>query len=78
MNAMPLPTLEELLSTRPRLEGMPILFEAHFDQQVYLLSRVQAEVWHCLPGQETQNVDKVRKDLESWYTEAGKARFYPS
>ncbi|KAF2447777.1 hypothetical protein P171DRAFT_518818 [Karstenula rhodostoma CBS 690.94] len=72
MNAMPLPTLEELLSTRPRSDGMPLLFEAHFDQQMYLLSRVQAEVWHCLPGQETQNVDKVRKDLQSWHTEAAK------
>ncbi|KAL5393483.1 hypothetical protein DPSP01_000301 [Paraphaeosphaeria sporulosa] len=72
MNAVPLPTMEELLSTRNRLDGMPILFEAHFDHQMNLLSRVQAEVWHCLPGQETQNVDKVRKDLESWYTEATK------
>lgn len=73
MNAIQSPTLEELLSTRPRSDGMPILFEAHFDQQMYLLSRVQAEVWHCLPGQETHNVDHVRKDLESWYTEAAEA-----
>ncbi|KAL1599681.1 hypothetical protein SLS60_007484 [Paraconiothyrium brasiliense] len=75
MKAVPLPTLEELLSSRPRYstDGMPILFEAHFDQQMYLLSRVQIEVWHCLPGQEAQNVVKVRKDLKSWYNEAVKA-----
>ncbi|KAL5425675.1 hypothetical protein PMIN04_002451 [Paraphaeosphaeria minitans] len=72
MNVISLPTLEELVSTRHRLDGMPILFEAHLDHQMNLLSRVQAEVWHCLPGQETQHVDKVRKDLGTWYTEAEK------
>lgn len=78
--SMALPSLEDLLSTRSRYptDGMPVLFEAHYEQQMALLSRIQIDVWHCLPGQETQNVPRVRKDLEKWYTDAKKVMSLPT
>lgn len=75
--SMPLPSIEDLMSISSRFptKGLPILFEAHYEQQMALMSRIQVEVWHCLHGQETHNVPEVRKELEVWYTEAKKVRF---
>lgn len=72
--SMTLPSLEDLLSNCPRYptDGMPVLFEAHYEHQMALLSRIQIDAWHCLPGQESQSVPRVRKDLETWYTHAKK------
>lgn len=77
LKAMSMPTLEDLLSTRPFYSngGMPVLFAARFDEQMYLLSRVQVEVWYCVHGQETHNVDQTRTALESWCTEASKESY---
>lgn len=77
---VPLPSLENLLSTRPRYptDGMPVLFEAHYEQQMALLSRIQMNVWHCLPGQETHDVPMVREELKTWYTEAKQVFLLPS
>ena len=67
-----LPTLDQLLPSQPHLpsSGAPVLFNAHYKHQMLLLSRVMGDVWHCLYGQNTDEVNAVKENLESWYRQA--------
>ena len=66
-----LPTLEQLLPPRPySTSGTAVLFEAHYTNQMHLLSCVMADAWHCLYGKEGDKVQVVKQSLESWYRHA--------
>ncbi|THC98759.1 hypothetical protein EYZ11_001738 [Aspergillus tanneri] len=67
-----LPTLEQLLHSQPYhpSSGAPALFEAHYMYQMHLLSRVMADVWHCLYGQDSDDVHTIKENLESWHLQA--------
>ena len=67
-----LPTLDQLLPPQSRypFNGVPVLFDAHYTQQMHLLSRVMGDVWHCLYGQSSDDIHAVKRHLESWYRQA--------
>ena len=71
-----LPTIDQLLPSRSYSSaGASVLFEAHYTNQMHLLSRVMTDVWHCLYGQEGDRVHIVKQSLETWHrkaTEVGK------
>lgn len=69
-----LPTLDQLLPFRPHptSAGAPALFGAHYMYQILLLSRIMADIWHCL-YEEASLDDRIKsasEDLDSWYNEA--------
>ena len=69
------PTLDQLLPFQPHRTstGTPALFGAHFMHQIILLSRVMADVWHCLYEETAPNsrgIELASEDLESWYHQA--------
>ena len=67
-----LPTLDQILPSQPHISssGAPVLFNAHYMHQMLLLSRVMADVWHCLYGQNSDEVNSVKENLESWHRQA--------
>ena len=67
-----LPTLEQLLPSQPQLpsSGAPVLFNAHYTHQMLLLSRVMGDIWHCLYGQNSDDVNTIKDNLESWHRQA--------
>lgn len=67
-----LPTLEQLLPSQPHYpsSGAPLLFDAHYTHQLLLLSGVMADVWHCLYGQDSDDVNTIKENLESWHRQA--------
>ena len=69
-----LPTLDQLLPSQPQRpsSGVPVLFNAHYTHQMYVLSRVMADVWHCLNGQNHDDVHAIKENLESWHRQATK------
>lgn len=74
-----LPTLDQLLPSQPHLPscGAPVLFNAHYTQQMLLLSRVMADVWHCLYGQSSDEANAMKENLESWYRQASEVAGIP-
>lgn len=72
MIEIPLPTLDQLLPSQPYFptRDTPTLFNAHYRHQIHLLSRVMSDVWYCLHGQGTDDAEKVKESLESWYRQA--------
>ena len=74
--AIPLPTLDQLLTGRSP-HGGPALFDAHYSNQMHLLSRIKSEVWHCLYGQDSANIHVVRENLDSWNREANEVLTFP-
>ncbi|KIW99154.1 uncharacterized protein Z519_00817 [Cladophialophora bantiana CBS 173.52] len=69
---IPLPTLSQLLSFQPHVTpaGAPALFGAHYTHQMFLLSRVMADIWYRLHEETTpndRNIESTKQDLESWY-----------
>lgn len=68
-----LPTLNQLLLSQPSAHhssGVPVLFKAHYTHQMHLLSRIMADVWHCLYGQDSEDVQAIKENLESWHQQA--------
>lgn len=70
-----LPTLDQLLPFQPHRTstGTPALFGAHFMHQMLLLSRVMADVWHCLYEETAPNkrsIELASEYLELWYHQA--------
>ncbi len=67
-----LPTLDQLLPSQPHhpSSGAPVLFVAHYTHQMLLLSRVMADVWHCLYGQDSDDVNAIKENLDSWHRQA--------
>jgi hypothetical protein len=67
-----MPTLDQLLPSQPYHSSTvtPALFNAHYTHQMHLLSRVTADVWHCLYGQDSGDIRAVKQDLESWHRQA--------
>ena len=74
-----LPTLDQILPAQPHLpsSGTPVLFNAHYMHQTLLLSRVMADVWHCLYGQNSDEVNAIKENLESWYRQASEVAGAP-
>lgn len=66
---VPLPSLEQLLPSQLQ-RGEPTLFDAHYSHQMLLLSKIMADIWHCLHGLDAGKTHRVKEDLESWYSEA--------
>jgi len=50
----------------------PLLFNAHYNYQISLLTRIMADTWCCFCGKQAQDVPQVRSHLEIWYLEAVK------
>ena len=75
-----LPTLDQLLPSQPHLpsSGAPVLFDAHYTHQMFLLSRVMTDVWHCLYGQNSDEVNAIKENLESWHHQASEVAGIPS
>ncbi|EXJ76360.1 uncharacterized protein A1O5_00868 [Cladophialophora psammophila CBS 110553] len=72
---IPLPTLSQLLSFQPHVTpaGAPALFGAHYTHQMFLLSRVMADIWYRLHEETTPNersIEATKQDLELWYQQA--------
>ncbi|KIX03811.1 uncharacterized protein Z518_07364 [Rhinocladiella mackenziei CBS 650.93] len=72
---IPVPTLDRLLPFQPHLTsaGAPALFGAHYIHQMFLLSRVMADIWSCLHEETTPNdrsIESTSENLESWYRQA--------
>ncbi|OQV07516.1 Fungal specific transcription factor domain-containing protein isoform 1 [Cladophialophora immunda] len=72
---MPLPTLNQLLSFQPKIDssGAPALFGVHYIHQMFLLSRIMADIWYCLHEESMpndQSIESTSEDLESWYLQA--------
>lgn len=67
-----LPTLDQLLPSQPShpSSGAPVLFDAHYTHQMLLLSRIMADVWHCLYGQDSDDVNAIKENLDSWHRQA--------
>ena len=67
-----LPTLDQLLPSQPHLSfrGGPTLFNAHFKYQMHLLSRIMADAWYCLYGQDSEKVHTILEKLKAWYHSA--------
>lgn len=76
-NEVDLPTLEQIRpSTQHRtLDGSKGYFASHLMYQKFLLSKVMADIWHCLYGGiESQDleIESIIANLESWYEQAHK------
>ncbi|KAG5989980.1 hypothetical protein E4U43_004394 [Claviceps pusilla] len=72
-NEIPLPALNKLVHSQPNRttdSAPPALFEAHYCHQMHLFSRIMADVWHALYGQDTEKVLAVKERLELWYQQA--------
>lgn len=67
-----LPTLDQLLPSQSRYpsSGAAVLFDAHYTHQMHLLSRIMADVWYCLYGQDSEDVHVIKGNLESWHRQA--------
>lgn len=76
---IPLPTLDQLLPSQPHYpsSGAPVLFDAHYTQQMHLLSLVMADVWRCLYGQDSDDVHAIKENLESWHRQATEVAWIP-
>jgi Fungal specific transcription factor domain len=68
----PIPSLDQLLTSVPGYSSthVPLLFDAHYMNQMHLLSNVMADAWHCIYGQDSCKVLEVKESLEKWYREA--------
>ncbi|KAG6020201.1 hypothetical protein E4U41_002922 [Claviceps citrina] len=71
-NEIPLPALNKLVHPQPSpsADSPPALFEAHYSHQMHLLSRIMADVWHALYGQDSEKALEVKERLELWYRQA--------
>lgn len=70
-NETALPTLDQLLPSQSySTSGTAVLFEAHYADQMHLLSRIMADAWHCLYGKDGDKVHSVKQSLDSWYSRA--------
>jgi len=71
-NEISLPALNKLVNSQPNptTDSSPALFEAHYSHQMHLLSRIMADVWHALYGQDTEKILAVKERLEVWYQQA--------
>ncbi|KAF3760244.1 hypothetical protein M406DRAFT_334922 [Cryphonectria parasitica EP155] len=69
---MPLPTLDQLLPAQApsASRGGPILFAAHYKNQLHLFSLIVADVWQCFYGHELDMVQRTKEKLESWHQRA--------
>ncbi|KAF7553504.1 hypothetical protein G7046_g7088 [Stylonectria norvegica] len=67
-----MPALDKLVSSQNRhsCSGEPVLFNAHYTNQMHVLSQVMADVWHCLYGQDSASGPEVRDKLDSWHQQA--------
>ena len=73
-----LPTLDQFMPSQPYMSsGTAVLFEAHYTNQMHLVSRVMGDVWHCLYGQDGDQFHAVKQRLESWYQHAVEVRKLP-
>ena len=75
-----LPTLDQLLPpSQPHLpsSGAPVLFDAHYTHQMLLLSRVMGDVWHCLYGQNSDEANAIKENLELWHRQASEVAGIP-
>lgn len=78
INAIALPTLDQLLPSQPHYPSgrTPVLFDAHYTQQLHLLSLIMADVWRCLYGQDSGDVHATRENLESWHRQATEVAWF--
>ena len=77
---IPLPTLDQLLPSQSHYpsSGAPALFDAHYMNQMHLMSCVMADVWHCLYGPNPGDGHSLKENLESWHREATEVAGIPS
>lgn len=72
---MDFPTLDQLIPSQMYASsGDALLFQAHYTDQMHLLSRVMADMWQCLYGQEADKFLVVKQKLESWHHHAVEVR----
>ena len=67
-----LPTLDQLLPSsqhRPSV-GAPVLFDAHYKNQMHLMSLLMADMWHCLHGKGSEDLYAIKENLDSWHRQA--------
>ncbi|KIX98383.1 uncharacterized protein Z520_05684 [Fonsecaea multimorphosa CBS 102226] len=74
---IPMPTVKQLLPFQPHIgsPGALALFGVHYIHQMFILSRIMADIWYCLHEELTPNddsIESISKDLESWYLQAQK------
>lgn len=71
-NAISLPSLEKAAARQQsrRSDGGYVLFEAHYNNQMHLLSRVRADIWQSLYGPDGERASAIEKSLESWHHKA--------
>lgn len=48
----------------------PIVFTAHFHNQMHLLSGLMADMWRCLHARDAESVPGIKAELESWHQQA--------
>lgn len=77
---IPLPTLDQLLHSQSHYpsSGVPALFDAHYMNQMHLLSRIMADVWHCIYGSSPSDGHSLKENLESWHRQATEVAGIPS
>ncbi|KAG5975006.1 hypothetical protein E4U55_007911 [Claviceps digitariae] len=71
-NEIALPALNKLVRSQLNrsADSPPALFEAHYSHQMHLMSRIMADAWHALYGQDPEKVRAVKEQLEVWYQQA--------
>lgn len=70
--SMPLPKLDQLLAPQSHCSSgrAPVLFEAHYMNQMHLMSCIMADLWQCLYGQDRGDGHALKETLDSWYSQA--------